>query len=72
MEKGREEGGVSWTGKDRHHSDVYVTRRSYETNVSSCEGKFKSSIDVGFKTSANNTKLGHNSLRCRCRLKYMY
>ena len=40
--------------KDRANADV--TRRSYETDVSPCEEKFKSSTDVRPQTNPNNTK----------------
>ena len=56
------EGEVSWTRGEKSHTDGYVTRRSFETNVSTREEKFKSSTDVRPQTNTNNTGFGHNSL----------
>ena len=51
---------MNWTSGEKNSSNVYVTRRPFETNVSSCEEKFKSSTDVSSQTNTNNTEPGHN------------
>lgn len=55
------DGEVSWTRGEKSYTNGYVTRRSFETNVSAREEKFKSSTDVCPQTNTNNTGFGRDS-----------
>jgi len=54
------EGEVSWTRGEKSHTNGYEARRSFETNVSAREDKFKSSTDVCPQTNTNNAGFCHD------------